>query len=120
MEQVVMINNEYITKYLKKLSKTKDLKIRELEEYARKNKVPIIQEEAATFLKVQTALVKPKRILEIGTAIGYSAILMSEFMHPDGKIDTIEISYDMATEAKKKYKKVWLRKKSRCNLWRCS
>lgn len=65
-----------------------------IEEEARKNFVPIIRKEMASFLKVILAVKKPHNILEIGTAVGYSAILMSENVSPDTKITTIE-NYDV-------------------------
>ena len=43
-----------------------------------------------SFLRVMLYIKKPKRILELGTAVGYSAILMSECIDEDGKITTIE------------------------------
>ena len=52
--------------------------------------VPIIRKEMQSFLKVLLAIKKPKRILEVGTAIGFSAILMSEYAPADCKITTIE------------------------------
>ena len=65
-----------------------------IEEEARKNFVPIIRKEMASFLKVILAVKKPLNFLEIGTAVGYSAILMSENVSPDTKITTIE-NYDV-------------------------
>ena len=52
--------------------------------------VPIIRKEMQSFLKVLLAIKKPKRILEVGTAIGFSAILMSEYAPEDCEITTIE------------------------------
>lgn len=57
---------------------------------ARKNHVPIIRPETAAFLKTLVAAVKPQRILEVGTAVGYSALLMAQTMPPDAHITTIE------------------------------
>lgn len=65
-----------------------------IEKEARKDFVPIIRKEMATFLKVILAIKKPLNILEIGTAVGYSAILMSENISPEAKITTIE-NYDV-------------------------
>lgn len=71
---------------------------RELEEYARANYIPIIPPETAAFLKILVKIHRPERILEVGTAIGYSAMIMasaSETAH----IDTIEIDEEMASMA---------------------
>ena len=52
--------------------------------------VPIIRKEMQTFLKTILAIRKPARILEVGTAIGFSAILMAEYNPADCQIITIE------------------------------
>lgn len=52
--------------------------------------VPIIRKEMQSFLKVLLLIKKPVRILEVGTAVGFSAILMSEYMPENGHITTIE------------------------------
>lgn len=62
----------------------------ELEQYALATDVPIIRKEMQSFLKTLLVMNKPKQILEVGTAIGFSALLMSEYMPPDGHITTIE------------------------------
>ena len=61
-----------------------------IEEEARRDMVPIIRKEMASFLKVILALKKPLNILEIGTAVGYSAVLMGENTSENTKITTIE------------------------------
>ena len=52
--------------------------------------VPIVRREAESLLKTLICIKKPRRILEIGTAVGYSALLMSECMPPGCEITTIE------------------------------
>lgn len=52
--------------------------------------VPIIRKEMQSFLKVLMQMKQPRRILEVGTAVGFSAVLMSEYGHPDAQITTIE------------------------------
>lgn len=64
----------------------------ELKEYAKVNDVPIIKDEGVAFLRQLMLIKKPKRILEIGTAIGYSALNMARYS--DAFIDTIEINED--------------------------
>lgn len=74
----------------------------ELREYAKLNNVPIIQDEGLHFLRQVIMLKDAKNILEIGTAIGYSAIQMAKL---GAKIDTIEINetmYNLAIENIKK------------------
>lgn len=57
---------------------------------ARAAYVPIIRRETAAFLQTVVAAVRPERILEVGTAVGYSALLMAQVMPQDGHITTIE------------------------------
>ena len=63
--------------------------IEEMEEYARNKNVPIIEKESITFIMKYIKLNNVKNILEIGSAIGYSAILMASVAE-DVKVTTIE------------------------------
>ena len=74
-------------------------KIDEMRMYARNNNVPIIQDEGLAFLKAIVKLYKPKNILEIGTAIGYSSSLMS--FYSGANVYTIERDEVMYNEALK-------------------
>lgn len=89
--------------YLKSINKLSfDALDYEMKEYASINNVPIIQDEGLAFLQQIILLKKPKRILEIGTAIGYSAINMAKL---GCNVDTIEIkeeAYKLAMENIKK------------------
>lgn len=62
----------------------------EIEKYSIQTRVPIIRKEMESFLRVMLTIKNPKNVLEIGTGIGYSAILMSEYLPEDSKITTIE------------------------------
>ena len=62
----------------------------QIEQEAKETFVPIIRKETQSFLKVLLLMKKPVRVLEVGTAIGYSAILMSHYLPKDGRITTIE------------------------------
>lgn len=84
------INETYITEYLHSLFPQKDAFLSELEEYAEKFEVPIIHPEVRAFLEVMCRIYKPKRILEIGTAIGYSASVFAKQLPKDGRVITIE------------------------------
>lgn len=94
------VNNDYLT-HLNQLS------FNELEcimrEYAVDNKIPIIQDEGLAFLKQIISIKKPKKILEIGTAIGYSSICMANVCN--SHIDTIEINEEIFLLAKENIKK---------------
>jgi predicted O-methyltransferase YrrM len=87
--------------------------LREMEEYARERFIPIIPPETAAFLKVLIQIRKPLRILEAGTAIGYSSAVMAGAMAEDGIIDTIEIDEAMSATAISNLKRLGLDKKVR-------
>ena len=88
-----MIVEERIVSYINSLEKENSPVLEEIEKEARKAGVPIIRKEMESFLRVMLSIKKPMRILELGTAVGYSAILMSECINEKGQIITIE-NYD--------------------------
>ena len=88
-----MIVEERIVSYINSLEKENSPVLEEIEKEARKDGVPIIRKEMESFLRVMLSIKKPMRILELGTAVGYSAILMSEYIDEQGQIITIE-NYD--------------------------
>ncbi len=79
-------------KYLEKLRNEKDSFILELENFAKENKVPILNWNSAEFLEQLIIITKPKRVLEIGTAIGYSTIRIARNLNSGATVDTIELS----------------------------
>lgn len=83
-----MITDERFVTYIHSLEKPNSEILTEIEQAAHKDLVPIIRKEMESFLRVILTIKHPKEILELGTAIGYSAILMSECC--DAKITTIE------------------------------
>ena len=68
--------------------------------------IPIIMDDTLKVVDKILKEVKPKRILEIGTAVGYSAICFSEYLSEDGQIDTIERDEERIIEAKSNIEKV--------------
>ncbi|MCL2837481.1 MAG: O-methyltransferase [Oscillospiraceae bacterium] len=93
------INYPYINEYIQKSTPQKTGLLKELETYAEKNNVPISQPETLRFIEVICSIAKPKKILEIGTAIGYSAIAIAE-LSSEIDIKSIEKSESMATIAR--------------------
>lgn len=85
-----MIVNERITAYINSLDRGDSDICEQIEREALADNVPIIRQEMGSFLKVMLAMKKPHNILEVGTAVGYSSILMSENMPEDCHITTIE------------------------------
>lgn len=95
----------YITDYLRSHMTHDDAFLKELETYAAGHDVPIIEPESAQFLTVMCRIKKPKKILEVGTAIGYSAILMAQHTPKSARITTLEYSEDMVHMARENVKK---------------
>lgn len=85
-----MIVNERFVDYINSLERGNPAYLDDLEQFALKTNVPIIRKEMQSFLKTLLVMNKPRQILEVGTAIGFSALLMSEFMPKDAHITTIE------------------------------
>lgn len=84
------ITYDYIEQYIKNLIPENEGLIKELERYAIQNSIPIIQKEVANFLDIMINIKRPENILELGTAIGYSSILMSKYSGGRALIKTIE------------------------------
>ena len=93
------INEEYIEDYIRSLLPSSNGILKDLEKYALDYHVPIVHPEVAQLLKVLLKIKKPNSILEIGTAIGYSAIIMAENTSPNCKITSIERRRDMVEKA---------------------
>lgn len=85
-----MIVDERMVTYIHSLETSESPLIEEIEQEALDTFVPIIRKETQSFLKTLLLMKRPKRILEVGTAVGFSALLMSEYMPEDGHITTIE------------------------------
>lgn len=93
------INLDYITEYLHTLFPPKDDFLAELEAYANANDVPIIHPEVRALLQFLCKLSKPSRVLEVGTAIGYSAIVFARELPENGRLITIEREPEMTVLA---------------------
>lgn len=98
-----MQNSVYTDKVITYIRSLRDDSLEEIEKFARSFEIPIIREEVSELLKVLIKIKKPKNILEIGTAIGYSSILMAS--NCDGKITTIEKDESIGEIAKTMIKK---------------
>lgn len=100
-----MITDERFTAYINSLENGNPAYLDELEVYAKKTQVPIIRKEMQSLMRTLLVMNKPKRILEVGTAIGFSALLMSESMPADGHITTIEKYEKRIPIAKENFRK---------------
>ena len=88
-----MIVDERMVTYIRSLEVPESPVIEAIEQEALDTFVPIIRKEMQSFLKILLMIKRPMRILEVGAAVGFSSILMSEYMPEGGHITTIE-NYD--------------------------
>ena len=99
------INYEHIVNYLNETLPKSDGLLGELEEYAEKHLTPIIQKEVRCLLECLLAYKTPERILEVGTAIGYSAIFFAMHTTKSGQVITLEKDPDYIERAKSNIEK---------------
>lgn len=85
-----MTEKERIADYIRSLDRGNGPLLDRIEKDAKAENVPIIRKETSAFLKTLVAAKQPVRILEVGTAVGYSALLMCRVMPEDCRITTIE------------------------------
>lgn len=99
-----MITNERIGAYIDSLDQELPEYLRAIEKEALLDYVPIIKKPTRALLRFLIHFHRPVRILEIGTAVGFSALLMSEHLPPGGNITTIEKIPKRIAEAEKNIK----------------
>lgn len=85
-----MIIDERMSAFIDSFDKGNTPFLDEIEKYASETQVPVIRKPMQSLLKFLLELSKPKSILEVGTAVGFSALLMSEYAPEDCHITTIE------------------------------
>lgn len=95
------INKDYIEEYLYENLKEKSDFLTSLEKEALENHIPIISPEVGQFLRFLIKLNNPKRVLEVGTAIGFSGLVMLDASKDIKKLVTIEKREDLAEIALK-------------------
>ena len=81
-----------------------NIELENIKQKALEEHIPIIMDETLEVIEKYLSKNKPNRILEIGTAVGYSAICFTQFLAEKGVIDTIEREADRVEEAKKNIK----------------
>lgn len=101
-----MIVDERMVTYIRSLESPENPVIEEIEQEALESFVPIIRKETQSFLKVMMLMNRPARVLEIGTAVGFSAILMSEYLPEESHITTIENYEKRIPIARNNFKRV--------------
>lgn len=100
-----MTEAQRITEFICSLEPDEGPLLEQIEEKARAERVPIIRKETGAFLKTLVAALRPKAVLEVGTAVGYSALLMAEVLEPGGHITTIENYEKRIGEARENFRK---------------
>jgi len=87
------------------------VELEKIKKKALEDKVPIIMDDTLEVVAKILTEIKPNKILEIGTAVGYSAICFSEYLQENGKIDTIERDTERVKEARENIKKAEVKDK---------
>ena len=85
-----MIQEERIVTYIHSLESPEREIVELIEKEALRDHVPIIRKETQSLLKTLIEMKQPKKVLEVGTAVGFSAVLMCEYLGPDAHVTTIE------------------------------
>ena len=85
-----MVISERLTAFINSLDGGNPAYLNELEKESRRTNVPIIRTETQSLLRTLITLTEPRRILEVGTAVGFSALCMSEYAPEGCRITTIE------------------------------
>ncbi len=99
-----MIDYERLSIYLDSLETDDPAWINRIEQYGREHQIPLVRRETAALLLFMLRLTKARHVLEIGTAIGYSASLMAAGCRELQEITTIEIRPEHAALAKENFK----------------
>lgn len=106
-----MIVEERIRDYLYSLEPDEGQLCEDIAREAVKRNIPIIKKETKALLKTLLAAKQPRAILEVGTAVGYSALLMAQVMPEGCSITTIEKYEPRILEAKENFKKAGMEKR---------
>ncbi len=99
-----MITDERLVTYINSLGAEIPPYLRRIESAAHAARVPVIRRETQGLLRLLLALKRPKRILEVGTAVGFSALFMAEYAPADARITTIENYEKRISEAREHIK----------------
>ncbi len=100
-----MIINERMSSFINSYAAPNSEGLNELEQFSIETNVPIIRKEMQTLIKFLLDLTHPSNVLEVGTAIGFSSILMAENLPPESHITTIEKYEKRIPQARENFKK---------------
>jgi predicted O-methyltransferase YrrM len=85
-----MIRSEHVQRYLENLRPARDELLAEMEEMASRDGIPIVEWETGRLLATLVRALRPRRVIEVGTAIGYSTVHMAREMDSSQRIVTLE------------------------------
>ena len=105
------VTDDYINNYLRTVQPHYDGILGDIEKEARDSNVPIIPHETARLLSVLLTMKKPKKILEVGTAVGFSSGLMTRYLETGGSVTTIDRFEVMLKDARINIKRMGLEDK---------
>ncbi len=94
------LDDERLEVYLQSLQRERDPELKALREAALSEDIPIIREEMEDLMELLLKAIRPKRVLEVGAAVGYSAIFMAKNLPEDSSIITIEHDAVRAAKAR--------------------
>jgi len=97
-----------VEKYLATLNHSHSAVLDDIARGNEQRNLPLVDAEVGTLLRVLATALGAKRVLEIGTAIGYSGIWLAGALPPDGSLFTLEIDPDRAREAKENFARAGL------------
>ena len=100
-----MIVEERITSFINSMNADETGIVGQIEAEALRDGVPIIRKETKEWMKTMLLIQQPQQILEVGTAVGFSAIYMSQFLPENGHITTIEKWEPRIAKAKENFKR---------------
>ena len=100
-----------LVQYLRKEQKQIPGELGQVQKEANENEVPIIPHETVVFMQFLLGQLKPKQVLEIGTALGFSSSLMAQYVGEEGHVTTIDRFDVMIRKAKKTYERLGLEDK---------
>lgn len=100
-----MITEKRVSAFINSLDKGNTEFLNEIEDECRRTNVPVIRTQMQSLLRLLLAIHRPQKILEVGTAIGFSALLMSEYAPPGCRITTIEKYEKRIPLARKNFKR---------------
>jgi len=108
------IQYDYIKNYINQTHKKEEPFFKELRKYAENNHIYIVKPQVERLLSVILSILKPKKILEVGTAIGYSSMLMLKYAGDSSHVTTIERDEEVLLMAKENIKARGVEDKIRC------